>query len=223
MNSAARSITVERRGLAGAIVRHLALSSSPGIEARCDPKAFKERFLQRLVLEGAMMIGSFSACAALLAASPRRLGTTSEMAGNDDARPKLPVETSPKLDCLRRSRRNQRSGLYAEILQLREAGLSPRQIAPGIGMNVRTAKRWLAAGGEPEHRPRAPFSWILLAIISKDAGRKAGATDCNCGPNSSAAALSRDIERDPVDRTGEDRRADASAAGLAAGFKSRCI
>ncbi|ESW64566.1 helix-turn-helix domain-containing protein [Mesorhizobium sp. LSJC280B00] len=61
---------------------------------------------------------------------------------------------------------------------MREAGLSPRQIAPRIGMSVRTVERWLAAGGEPEHwRPRAPSSWILFATISKDAVRKASATD----------------------------------------------
>ncbi|WP_431311662.1 ISL3 family transposase [Neomesorhizobium albiziae] len=85
----------------------------------------------------------------------------SEMAGNDDARPEPPVETSPKLDCLRRSRRKQRSELYAEILDLREAGRSPRQIAPRIGMNVRTVERWLAAGGEPEHR-RPPARSVLM-------------------------------------------------------------
>ncbi|MER9307154.1 ISL3 family transposase [Mesorhizobium sp. M0496] len=78
-----------------------------------------------------------------------------QMAGNDDAK------LSPKLDCLRRSRRNQRSELYAEILQLREAGLSPRQIAPQIGLNVRTVERWLAAGGEPEHR-RPPWRSVLM-------------------------------------------------------------
>jgi transposase len=85
----------------------------------------------------------------------------SEMAGNAEAEPEPPVETSPKLDCLRRSRRNLRSELYAEILQLREACLSPRQIAPRIGMNVRTVERWLAAGGEPEHR-RPPSRSVLM-------------------------------------------------------------
>lgn len=85
----------------------------------------------------------------------------SEMTGNAEAEPEPPVETSPKLDCLRQSRRNQRSEFYAEILQLREAGLSPRQIAPRIGMNVRTVERWLAAGGEPEHR-RPPSRSVLM-------------------------------------------------------------
>ncbi|RWM05898.1 MAG: hypothetical protein EOR72_32470 [Mesorhizobium sp.] len=33
------------------------------------------------------------------------MAATSEMAGNDDAKPEPPVETSPKLDRLRRSRR----------------------------------------------------------------------------------------------------------------------
>lgn len=84
-----------------------------------------------------------------------------EMAGNDDAGPEPPVEISTKLDGLRRLRRNQRSELYAEILQLRETGLSPRQIAPRIGMNVRTVERWLAAGGEPEHR-RPPSRSVLM-------------------------------------------------------------
>jgi transposase len=50
---------------------------------------------------------------------------TSEMAGNDD-RP------SPKLDCLRRSGRNQRSELYAEILQLREADYRPDKSHRGL-------------------------------------------------------------------------------------------
>lgn len=85
----------------------------------------------------------------------------SEMAGNAEAEPEPPVENSPKLNCLRQSRRNQRSEFYAEILQLREAGLSPRQIAPRMGMNVRTVERWLAAGGEPEHR-RPPSRSVLM-------------------------------------------------------------
>ncbi|UVK48705.1 hypothetical protein BPNPMPFG_007151 (plasmid) [Mesorhizobium sp. AR07] len=85
----------------------------------------------------------------------------SEMAGNAEAKPEPPEETSTKLDGLRRSRRDQRSELYAEILDLREAGLSPRQIAPRTGMNVRTVELWFAAGGEPEHR-RPPARSVLM-------------------------------------------------------------
>lgn len=84
-----------------------------------------------------------------------------EMARNGYANPEPSAETSTKLDDLRRSRRNERRELYAEILQLRASGLSPRQIAPRIGMNVRTIQRWLAAGGEPEHR-RPPTHSVVM-------------------------------------------------------------
>ncbi|MFD1980454.1 ISL3 family transposase [Mesorhizobium kowhaii] len=85
----------------------------------------------------------------------------SERAGNDDAWPEPPAEPSTKLDDLRRLRRTQRGELYAEILDLRKAGMSPRQMAPRIGINVRTVERWLAAGGEPEHR-RPPVRSVLM-------------------------------------------------------------
>lgn len=101
-----------------------------------------------------------------------------EMSGDDDANPEPSVETSPKLDGLRRSRRNQRSELYAEVLDLRTTGMS-----------VRTVERWLATGGERGGRTHARFSWILSISISKDAGRKANATRCTCGAKSSAVAL----------------------------------
>ncbi|WP_352916066.1 helix-turn-helix domain-containing protein [Mesorhizobium sp. M1348] len=87
-----------------------------------------------------------------------------EMSGDDDANPEPSVETSPKLDGLRRSRRNQRSELYAEVLDLRTTGMSPRQIAPRTGMSVRTVERWLAAGGEPEHR-RPPARSVLIGSL----------------------------------------------------------
>ena len=75
-----------------------------------------------------------------------------EMAGNDDASLASAADASTKLDGLRGLRRSQRRELYAEILHLRESGMSPRQIALRIGTSVRTIERWLAAGGEPEHR-----------------------------------------------------------------------
>ncbi|MGY6498077.1 MAG: helix-turn-helix domain-containing protein [Microcella sp.] len=84
----------------------------------------------------------------------------SDMARNDGTRPEPPANTSPKLECLRRSRRHQCSELYSEILQLRASGMTPRQIAPRMGMSVRTVERWLAAGGEPEHR-RPPTRSVL--------------------------------------------------------------
>lgn len=96
------------------------------------------------------------------------------MTGNEDAETDPSVETSTKLDGLRRSRRNQRSQLYAEILDLRQAGLPPREIAPRIGISVRTVERWLAAGGEPEHRARHDHPILqdcyALARLSLPAG-----------------------------------------------------
>ncbi|WP_425484167.1 ISL3 family transposase [Allomesorhizobium camelthorni] len=83
-----------------------------------------------------------------------------EMSDDDDAEPASSVESCTQLDGLRRSRRHQRSELYAEILQLRASGMAPRQIAPRMGMSVRTVERWLAAGGEPEHR-RPPTRSVL--------------------------------------------------------------
>lgn len=62
------------------------------------------------------------------------------------------INAAPALDDLRRQRQDERRDRYAEILSLRQAGLAPRQIAPRVGMSVRTIERWLASGGEPEHR-----------------------------------------------------------------------
>ena len=63
-------------------------------------------------------------------------------------------DAHPSRDGLRRLRRTERCERYQEILNWRQAGLSPRQIATRIGMSVRTIERWLTAGGEPEHRRR---------------------------------------------------------------------
>jgi transposase len=72
------------------------------------------------------------------------------MEGEKDTKKQL-VERGSNLN-LRQQRRDERHERYAEIFRLRQAGQSPRQIAPKTGMSVRTIERWLAAGGEPEHR-----------------------------------------------------------------------
>ncbi|WP_306280777.1 ISL3 family transposase [Mesorhizobium sp. Mes31] len=61
-------------------------------------------------------------------------------------------DAHPARDSLRRLRREERGDRFQEIVRLRQVGPAPRQIAPRIGMSVRTVERWLAAGGEPEHR-----------------------------------------------------------------------
>ncbi|MGO4839370.1 helix-turn-helix domain-containing protein, partial [Rhizobiaceae sp. 2RAB30] len=75
-----------------------------------------------------------------------------EMGDMTEGASQSPSEADAKCGDLRRQRQDERRDRYAEILHLRQAGLSSRQIAPRIGMSVRTVERWLAAGGEPEHR-----------------------------------------------------------------------
>lgn len=65
-----------------------------------------------------------------------------------------------KLEALRRERRTQRRERYAEIHRMREAGVPPRLIAPVMGMSQRAVERWLAAGGEPDHR-RPPMPTLI--------------------------------------------------------------
>lgn len=75
-----------------------------------------------------------------------------EMGDAQEAKTQSQINAAPALDGLRRRRRDERRDRYAEILSLRRAELAPRQIAAQIGMSVRTIERWLAGGGEPEHR-----------------------------------------------------------------------
>ncbi|MFQ6242252.1 ISL3 family transposase [Sinorhizobium meliloti] len=70
---------------------------------------------------------------------------------HDDAE-KAAVSAPTGLERLRQDRRDQRRERHEEIRYLHRAGMSPRQIAPRLGISVRTVERWLAAGGEPEHR-----------------------------------------------------------------------
>jgi transposase len=77
---------------------------------------------------------------------------------------KDPVGPSPRLQGLARlraDRRNSRRETFAEILRLRERGLTPGRIAPMVGMETRAVQRWLAAGGEPGHR-RPPTRKSLI-------------------------------------------------------------
>lgn len=77
---------------------------------------------------------------------------SAEMGNRKEVESQPPSADEAKHGDLRQLRREERRDRYADILRLRQAGLSPRQIAPRIGMSVRTVERWLAAGGEPEHR-----------------------------------------------------------------------
>lgn len=65
------------------------------------------------------------------------------------------------LDALRARRRRDRREVYAEIHRLRTQGLTPSAIAPTVGMDKRTVQRWLAAGGEPDHRRPPVHSTVI--------------------------------------------------------------
>lgn len=81
--------------------------------------------------------------------------------GHDDQKHRSQKQTS--LQSLRQLRKLQRRDLYEEVMRLRNAGIvSPRQIAPQVGMSVRTIERWLAAGGEPEHHRPPVLHHTLL-------------------------------------------------------------
>nr|WP_244561516.1 transposase [Ensifer aridi] len=69
-----------------------------------------------------------------------------------DGAEKAAISAPTGLERLRQDRREQRRERHEEIRRLHRAGMSPRQIAPRLGLSVRTVERWLAAGGEPEHR-----------------------------------------------------------------------
>ena len=129
-----------------------------------------------------------------------------------------------KLDALRRERREHRHDRYAAIRRWRDEGLPPRRIAPLVGMSRRSVERWLAAGGEPEHR-RPPVASRVDAFRPHLERRwRAG---CH-----NAAQLWREIAaqgfagspqtvtRWAAPRRGEDRSRPVAAAAQAASWRA---
>lgn len=90
-------------------------------------------------------------------------------------------------DARRRERREQRRERYAKIRRMSDEGLPPRQIAPVLGISQRTVERWLAAGGEPEHR--RPAMRTLIAAFRSDL-EELWQQGCH-----NAAALWRELKR----------------------------
>jgi transposase len=88
-----------------------------------------------------------------------------EIAAESHEVPEHPSQKQTSLQSLRQQRKLQRRDLYEEVMRLRDAGItSARQIAPQVGMSVRTIERWLAAGGEPEHHRSSVQCHTLLAF-----------------------------------------------------------
>ena len=101
----------------------------------------------------------------LRAAVGRHRRAVSAAGGIERSRPeqpglqKVPV-CHPGIDELRNERRQARAERYAAISRLQADGMLPRQIAREVGMSQRAVERWLAAGGEPEHR-RPPVASLV--------------------------------------------------------------
>ncbi|OOG74757.1 hypothetical protein B0E45_04980 [Sinorhizobium sp. A49] len=71
-----------------------------------------------------------------------------EIATGDHELPEHPSQKPTSLQLLRHQRKLQRRDLYEEVMRLRDAGItSARQIAPQVGMSVRTIERWLTNRG----------------------------------------------------------------------------
>jgi transposase len=102
---------------------------------------------------------------ALRTAVDRHRGAVSTAGGIERSSPderglhKAPVR-SPGVDGLRSERRQARAERYAAISRLHADGLIPKQIGSSLGMSQRSVERWLAAGGEPEHR-RPPVASLV--------------------------------------------------------------
>src|SRR6266516_809939 len=68
--------------------------------------------------------------------------------------PKRATRSSPTLERLQHSRREERLAHYEQVIALRKLGLSQAAIARQVGIGASTVQSWLAAGAFPERKPR---------------------------------------------------------------------
>jgi Transposase len=74
--------------------------------------------------------------------------------------PKRATRSSPKLESLQQSRREERLAHYEQVIALRKLGLSQAAIAQQVGIGASTVQSWLAAGTFPERKPREQGSHL---------------------------------------------------------------
>jgi transposase len=67
---------------------------------------------------------------------------------------KRATRSSPQLERLQQSRREERLAHYEQVIALRRLGLSQAAIARQVGIGASTVQSWLAAGAFPERKPR---------------------------------------------------------------------
>lgn len=70
------------------------------------------------------------------------------------------TRTSPQLERLQQSRREERLTRYEQVITLRKQGLGCQAIANRVGMGASTVQSWLAAGRFPERKPREQTSQL---------------------------------------------------------------
>src|SRR6266702_3432746 len=68
--------------------------------------------------------------------------------------PKRATRSSPTLERLQHSRREERLAHYEQVIALRKLGLSQAAIARQVGIGASTVQSWLAAGAFPERKAR---------------------------------------------------------------------
>ena len=90
-------------------------------------------------------------------------------------RPKEPAHVQKA----RLARRSGRYARYQQVVELREQGMKPKEIARQLGMGERTVHRWLTSGTFPEARKRrkrpSPFDPFAPYILSRwEAGERNG-------------------------------------------------
>ncbi len=68
--------------------------------------------------------------------------------------PKRATRSSPTLERLQQSRREERLAHYEQVIALRKLGLTQAAIARQVGIGASTVQSWLAAGAFPERKPR---------------------------------------------------------------------
>ncbi len=73
---------------------------------------------------------------------------------------KRATRSSPMLERLQQSRREERLAHYEQVVNLSKQGLSQQAIAERVGIGHSTVSNWLAAGAFPERKPREQVSHV---------------------------------------------------------------
>jgi Homeodomain-like domain-containing protein len=123
----------------------------------------------------------------LLGRSLEEIKTASQTSESDQQKPSKPVialeEWRPSepahVQKARLARRSGRYARYQQVVELRDQGKKPKEIARQLGMGERTVHRFLASGTFPEAKKRrkrpSPFDQFAPYVLSRwEAGERNG-------------------------------------------------